>query len=411
MSKVSIIGGCGRLGLRLALISANRNHNVTCIDIDDERITEISQGCLPFVEQNAEDYLEKAIKDKNLNLTMEYDGISQSEIVIITIGTPVDSNLNPSLEPVAGVIFDIAPYLKKGQLIVFRNILSPQIINRIKTLLEDKTTFKVGRDIFLAFAPEMSNDNFNINDLSNLPQPVGAYERQSFKLAEKFFQTITKGNISFVTPEEALLGKLMSNMYSYIQSACANEFYLIAESFGANIHKILDASKTKENNIPYPHASKSGPGMHKEGWFLVENVPFADLITTAFKINESMPTYIVNKLKELRANKVAILGMTSKANSDEIRASLGYKLRKSLCYQDYDVVCYDPYLPEYSDTSVLQNADVVILMTPHEVFKDLAQIKQAVKNPNCAFVDINGFWKELRDKTKSGGFHHVYYSK
>lgn len=411
MSKVTIVGGAGRLGLRLALIAANRNHSVTCVDIDDERINEISQGCLPFVEPNAEDLLEKAIKDKSLSLTMEYDSVSKAEVVVVTIGTPVDSNLNPSLEPVAGVIFDLAEHFKKGQLVVFRNILSPQIIGRIRTLLEDKTNLKVGKDIFLAFAPEMSGDNFNINELSSLPQPIGAYDKLSFKEAEKFFSTITKGKITHVTPEEALLGKLMTNMYSYIQSACANEFYLIAESFGANIHKILDSCEGKENNIPNPHSSKSGPGMHKEGWFLVENVPFADLITTAFKINESMPTYIVNKLKGFKGNKVAILGMTSKANSDEIRASLGYKLRKALCYQDYEVACYDPYLPEYSDSSVLQNADIVILMTPHDVFKDLEQIKQQVKNSTCTYVDINGFWEELRDKSKTGAFHHVYYSK
>lgn len=411
MSKVVIVGGAGRLGLRLALIAANRSHHVTCIDLDDERINEISQGCLPFVEPNAEDYLEKAIKDKSLTLTMDYDDVSKADVVVVSIGTPVDSNLNPSLEPVAGVIFDIAEHIRKDQLIVFRNILSPQIIGRIRVLLEDKTNLKVGKDIFLAFAPEMSNDNFNINDLSSLPQPIGTYDKNSFKLAEKFFQTITKGKISPVTPEEALLGKLMTNMYSYIQSACANEFYLIAESFGANFHKILDASQGKENNIPNPHASKSGPGMHKEGWFLVEKIPFAELITTAFKINESMPAYIINKIEGLKANKVAILGMTSKANSDEIRASLGYKLRKALCYQDYNVACYDPFLPEYSDSSVLQGADVVILMTPHEAFKNLDEVKSLIKNPSCAYVDVNGFWSELRDKAKSGAFHNVYYSK
>jgi UDP-N-acetyl-D-mannosaminuronic acid dehydrogenase len=411
MSKIAVVGGCGRLGLRIALIAANRNHNVTCIDIDDERINEISQGCLPFVELNAEDYLEKAIKDKTLTVTMEYEPVNSADVVIISIGTPVDSNLNPSLEPVAGVIFDLAEHFKKDQLIVFRNILSPQIIGRIKTLLEEKTKLKVGKDIFLAFAPEISNDNFTINDISNNPQPVGAYDKQSFKLAETFFQTITKGKISFVTPEEALLGKLMLNMYSYVQAACANEFYLIAEGFGANMHKILDSCQTKENNIPNPHASKSGPGMHKEGWFLLEKIPFAELITTSFKINESMASYIIQKIQNVKASKVAILGMTSKANSDEIRASLGYKIRKALCYQDYEVVCYDPYLPEYSDSSVLKNVDVVILMTPHDAFKDLDHIKQIIRNPNCAFVDINGFWKELRGNTKTGGFHHVYYSK
>ncbi len=342
---------------------------------------------------------------------MDLESVKNAEVIVITIGTPVDSNLNPSLEPVAGVIFDIAEFIKKDQLIIFRNILSPQIINRVKTLIEAKTKFKVGKDIFLAFAPEMAGENFNINDISSNPQPIGAYDKKSFKFAQEFFQTITKGKISQVTPEEALLGKLMQNMYAYIQTACANEFYLIADGYDANIHNILDSIQMKENNIPNPHASNSGPGMHKEGWFLLERMPFAELITNAFKINESMVSHIIQRIQGLNARKVSILGMTSKSNSDEIRASLGYKLRKALCYQDYEIACYDPYLPEYSDSSVLLSSDVVILMTPHDAFKNLDQIKQLVKNPNCAYVDINGFWEQLRKKSESSKFHHTYYSK
>ena len=107
MSKIAVIGGCGRLGFRFSLISANKGHNVTAIDIDDERINEIKHGSLPFIEQGAEIYLEQALKSKTLKLSLEYDVISDADVVVITLGTPVDSNLNPSLEPVAGAIFDI----------------------------------------------------------------------------------------------------------------------------------------------------------------------------------------------------------------------------------------------------------------------------------------------------------------
>ncbi|MBI2995458.1 MAG: nucleotide sugar dehydrogenase [Candidatus Melainabacteria bacterium] len=402
MSKVAVIGGCGRLGFKLSLVLACKGHTVSIIDIDEEKINEIKGGCLPFVEKGAEIYLEEALKKKTLTLNLEHDIVSKAEIIIITIGTPVDSNLNPSLEPVAGIIFDLSNYLKKGQLIIFRNTLSPQIVDRIKTLIEDKTGLTVGQDIYLAFAPEIANENANINDILKSPQPIGTYDNESFKLAEKFFKTITKGKITQLNPEEVLLAKLMKNMYTYIQNACANEFYLIAEAYKANIHKILESINNKENNIPLPNANASGPGPHKEGWFLVDKIPFAELVTTAFKINESLPNYLVQKLENYKVNKVAILGMTNKPNSDDVRSSLSYKLRKALYYKDYNVACYDPYLPEYSDSSVLLHSDVVILMTPHDEFKDLEKINKLINNPKCVYLDVNGFWKGL--KTKS---HHA----
>ena len=394
--QIAVIGGCGRLGFRLSLIASNKGHKVQIIDLDEEKINEIKNGSLPFVEKEAEVYLDQALKNKSLSFGMENELVTNKEIIIITLGTPVDSNLNPSLEPVAGIIFDIAEYLKKNQLIIFRNIMSPGILKRVKTLLEDKTGFKVGRDIFLAFAPETGIKT--IHDLTTNPQPIGAFDEKSYNMARDFFKTITKGKITFLTPEEALLAKLMENAYEYIQSACANEFYLIAESFNANLDRILNATN---NKIPNPNPNAAGPGMHKEGWFLVENIPFAELILAAFKINESMPGWILRELEKHKIKKVAILGMTARVNSDDARGSLSYKLRKLLYYKDYMVGCFDPYLPEYSDSSVLQHADAVILMTGHDGFKNLEEIKKLVNNPACIYVDIMGFWQEAQKVTSS----------
>lgn len=407
MSKVAIIGGCGHLGVRLSLIAANKGHNVISIDIDDERITEINQGVLPFIETGADIYLEQALKKKSLVATSDNTQVQKAEVVVITLGTPVDSNLNPSLEPVAGVIFDIAEYIKKDQLILFRNAIYPGVTKRIKTLIEDKTNLKVGKDIYLAFTPELDNEVKDIHDLVNAPQPIGAFDEKSYEAAQRFFKTITKGKISFVSPEEALLSKVINNMYEYIQAAAANEFYLIAETFGANIYRILDASYNYRNlndltQIPQPNPNTAGPGKHKEGWYLLDRVPFTELITTSFKLNESMPSQIVKMLENYNLKKVVILGMTNKPNSDDARSSLGYKLRRALFYKDYIVCCYDPYLPEYSDTSVLVDADAVILMTPHDEFSNLEKLKKTIRNPDLVIVDLHGFWKETKEKTRNG---------
>lgn len=414
MSKISVIGGCGRLGLRLSLVAASSEHHVTIVDIDEERINEIKQGSLPFVEKDGEIYLEQAKKKRLLSLSTDYDVISSSEIIVIAIGTPVDSNLNPGIEPVAGVIFDISPHIKKGNLIIFRDTISPAVIERIKVLIEDKTNLKVGIDLYLVFAPELSNEDSNIHDLLKLPQPLGAFDERSFKKGEEFFKTITKGKITHVTPTEALLAKLMKNMFSYIQNAAANELYLICESYQANIHKILEATNaeiTKEvpdirslilSLLPSPNPNNAGPGMHKEGWFLVDRIPFSELITTSFKINESIPAHIAERLENYSINKVCILGMANKPNSDDPRSSLSYKLRKLLYYKNYTVSCYDPYLPEYSDSYALYKSDAVILMTAHKDFEDLGKIKELVQNEKCIYIDLQGFWQETRTNGKNG---------
>ena len=115
-----------------------------------------------------------------------------------------------------------------------------------------------------------------------------------------------------------------------------------------------------------------------------------------------MPQEIIKKLENHKIKKVAILGMTSKANSDETSSSLSYKLRKALYYKGYEVACYDPYLPEYSDSSSLKGSDAVILMTSHKKFSDFEEIKYMIKNPNCVYFDVGGFWKETREHAKNG---------
>ena len=406
MSEISIIGGCGRTGLRLALHAASKGHHVTCIDFDEERINEIKQGSLPFTEAGAEVYLESTLKNKSLKVSSELTKIRNSEIIIIAIGTPADSNLNPSLEPIAGAIFDISEHIKKKQLLIFRSTISPESAARIKTLVEEKTGYKVGKDIYLSFAPEILAETNNIHDIAVLPQPIGTYEEESFKHSENFFSTITKGKISQLTPEEALLLKLMNNTVSYINSACANEFYLISQAHKANYHKMADSLQGTNKEVPlqnlHPNPNSSGPGTHKEGWFITSRLPFSDLITSAFKINESMPQQIANILENYKVKKIVILGMTNKANSDDTSSSLSYKIRKILLNKNYEVYSYDPYLPEYSDYSVLKKADAVILMTPHKEFQNLTKIKSIVNNPQCLYIDLAGVWEETRNNGNNG---------
>jgi UDP-N-acetyl-D-mannosaminuronic acid dehydrogenase len=182
---------------------------------------------------------------------------------------------------------------------------------------------------------------------------------------------------------------------------------MIADLYGANINKVIDACNDDypRLNLPSPGPNVGGPCLFKDGWFLVEKVPFNDLIVTSFRINEGMPAQIVSKIGEIdNIETVAILGMSFKANSDDTRNSVSFKLKKQLEFWGYDVRCVDPHVSGYEDWSVLKGADALVLMSPHNEFKDLAGLMEWVENPGALIVDIWGFWEEMRHRSANGYF-------
>jgi len=404
---ISIVGGAGHVGLPLCLVLANRNYKVYGIDINEPANKLIMRGELPFVEEGGKEYLKNALKKCRLTMTLDASKIEKSDIVIVVIGTPIDENLNPDISDLTQMIDRCCKYFRKEQLIVLRSTVSPGTTKMAKQLIEKNTDYIVGKDVFLVYAPERVAQGKAIGELQILPQLIGAFDDKSYELAEEFFSTFLGGRCFKMTPVEAEIGKLITNMTRYVEFALANEFYLIAESFGANIHKIIDACNYNypRLNLPTPGPNVGGPCLHKDGWFLIERFPFNELISTAFKINESMTMQIASKLEQFPLiRKVTILGMTFKANSDDTRNSLSFKLKKQLERYDYELVLVDPFLKDYEDMQRMQGSNAVVLMTPHTDFGDLSMILDLVANDECLYVDIWGLWEVMKYKSKNGYF-------
>lgn len=405
--RVAIVGAAGHVGLPMALVLAHAGHTVYGIDINEKANAFIMSGQMPFLEEGGEAYLREALSAKNLEMTSDFSRIKKADVVVIVVGTPIDENLNPNLDIFTTALSSCRPYFKKNQLIILRSTVSPGITDRVRALIEDKSPFQVGRDLFLAFAPERILQGHAIHEIENLPQLIGAYEEKSFTQAEEFFKTFMKNRCFFLSPIEAELGKLMTNMARYVSFALANEYFLIAESFGANIHKIIDACTYDypRLNLPRPGPNVGGPCLHKDGFYLLERMPFSDLISVAFKINEGMPAQILKKLEPLKnIRTVGILGMAFKANNDDTRNSLSFKLRRLLENAGYIVAGFDPYVPGFQDKKSLAHADIMILMSPHNEFRDLKGVLALSKRPNCLFMDIWGFWEEMKYEGASSIF-------
>jgi UDP-N-acetyl-D-mannosaminuronic acid dehydrogenase len=406
-SKVAIIGAAGHVGLGLALSIADAGHQVYGVDINQRAIEEISAGRVPFQEEGAEEVLARVLQLGRLEMTAELGVIDQCDVVIVILGTPIDENLNPVLAPLMDLCQQIVPHLHREQLIVLRSTISPGGTSTIRRMLERETGFRIGEDIFLAFAPERVVQGRSLMEIQSLPQIIGTFEDQSYDRAECFFSTFVKNKCLRLTPTEAELAKLMCNMARYVSFALANEFFLIADEYDANIHRIMETCSYDypRFKVPSPGANVSGPCLFKDGFFLVERFPFADLISTSFKINENMPVQILKKIRtHPDVQKVGILGMTFKGGSDDTRYSLSFKLKKLLFGAGYSVACVDPWVPKYRDIQALRGCDCVVLMTPHPEFADLSAMLDHVSNDKCLFVDLWGFWTEMRGQGKSVSF-------
>lgn len=406
--KVAVIGAAGHVGLPLALVLAEHgNDTVVGIDINHEAVDRVNGGSMPFFEEGADELLRLGLESGNFRMTTDLDEAADVDVIVIILGTPVDENFNPILTGLLQLIDGLCPSLHNGQQIVLRSTVSPGTTDRIKRTIEKKTGMEEGADFHLVYAPERVLQGKAISEIQHLPHIIGAYSEESFERISDFFATFSRAKRHFMTPVEAEIGKLITNMSRYVGFALANEYHYIADLHGANINKIIDACNDDypRLNLPTPGPNVGGPCLFKDGWFLVEKVPFNDLIVTAFRINEGMPAHIVNKLEEDKnVETVAILGMTFKANSDDIRNSVSFKLKKQLEFQGYDVRCFDPHVPGYDDWSVIEGADALVLMSPHNEFKDLAGLMERVGNPGALVVDIWGFWDEMRYRSKNGYF-------
>ena len=407
LQRVVVIGAGGHVGLPLSIVLARSGFSVAGIDRDAQRVEQISNGEFPFIEEDGPELLESVLDAGTFEIGTEISACADADVVIVVMGTPVDDHLNPRLEPLAEVFAQLVPFLREGQLIILRSTVAPGTTERLRRFLESATGFDLERDLHLVFAPERVLQGKAIAEIQSLPQLVGAFSEDSFKAAESFFSRYLQAACVQLTPVEAELGKLVTNMARYVQFAFANEVYLLAETWGANVHRLIEGV-----NLEYPRAAIARPGpnvggpcLYKDGYFLVERIAFPDLITTAFKINEGMTAQIARKLEGLEScRKVGILGMAFKADVDDTRESLSFKLRKQLFAASLDVVAYDPLVPSFADPSVLAGCDAVVLMTPHREFRDLQRVAQLIGNDNCVMVDIWGHWDAPKYIASNGMF-------
>ena len=390
MYDICILGGCGHVGLPLGLAFANRGKRVVLFDTNEKSVNNINAKRMPFLEEGGSEVLTRTVDSNLLSATTDIGVIEATPVIIIVIGTPVDEHLNPRLRDVMEVVHQIVGHLNDEQLLVLRSTLYPGVTIKINEFIRS-----MGKKTGVAFCPERIAEGLALKELSTLPQIVSGCDSQSTERAKSIFSVLTTDLVE-LSPTEAELAKLFTNAWRYLNFAVSNQFYMIANSNGLDFNKIYQAM-TKN----YPRLQgfakpgfAAGPCLFKDTMQLsaASNNNFF-MGHAAMLVNEGMPNFLIDKLKAkvvLKDKVVGILGMAFKANSDDARESLAFKIKKLLEMEAAKVLCTDPYIyqPGFVGTDVLlKESDIVILAAPHSEYRALSMKGKHV-------VDIWNFFDE-----------------
>jgi UDP-N-acetyl-D-mannosaminuronic acid dehydrogenase len=272
--------------------------------------------------------------------------------------------------------------MNSSQLVILRSTVFPGVTQRVKGLLADAGLFPE-----VTFCPERILEGEALKELRELPQIVGASSQNASERAVRLFSSLGVETI-IVTPEEAELAKLFTNVWRYIKFAAANQFWLMSNEAGLDFSRIRDAI-----TYDYPRASdlpnagfSAGPCLFKDTMQLAafSNNNFG-LGHSAMMVNEGLPLYVVSKIEEnydLKEMSVGILGAAFKGESDDIRSSLSYKLKKILEFKSKKVVMTDPYVTVDGNLVSLERTisecDILIIGAPHKIYKDIVTTKPII---------------------------------
>ena len=282
-----VIGGCGHVGLPLAIALASRGARVGIYDVSQAAVETVNAGRLPFAEPGAAEPLREARAAGRLEASADPAIVATAEHVIVVIGTPVDEHLNPDQAAIPNALGGCAHFLSDGQILILRSTVYPGV-----TVLVEKTVAGLGVELDVAFCPERIAEGKAMTELFELPQIISARTARGVERASALFRRLS-GQLVILTPEEAELAKLFTNVWRYIKFATtANQLYMMANDCGLDFERIRQGL-----GEDYPRAADmpaagfaAGPCLFKDTMQLAafNNNNFA-LGHTAMTINEGLP--------------------------------------------------------------------------------------------------------------------------
>ncbi|MDO7786857.1 nucleotide sugar dehydrogenase [Desulforamulus aquiferis] len=370
--KICVVG-LGYIGLPTAGAFAEAGAYVHGVDINEELINKVSKGENPYVEPGLDELIKKVIGQGMLTV-----GIRpiEADVFIIAVPTPCTSDHKADLSYCHNAMKAIKPYLRKGNLIILESTVYPGATKEVVLEPLKKKGFKPGKDVYIAHCPERVIPGKIIEELVNNYRVIGGINEKSAEKAKELYSLFVKGEIYTSDIETAEMVKLMENTFRDVNIALANEMAKICNQIGINAWEAIGlANKHPRVNLHQPGPGVGGHCIAVDPYFVIESAPEqSKLIKTARQINRNMPKYVLEMVQSnvIPKKKVAILGLSYKANIDDTRESPSIEIVELLRQKGYIVSAHDPFVEDSAGLKeCLYNADCVVITVDHDSFKTL----------------------------------------
>ena len=406
--------GIGRIGLPTALSFANSGLTTVGVDINKELVEMINSKIFPLKDEPGYDAIfEKVIKQKFNVTTKIEDIVPKSDVVILSLPTPMDKNNVPDYSALLSVGKQLGQLLSNDTLVIVESTVEPGFIeNDLISVIENSDKKLVaGKDFTIGVCPENANPGEIMHDFKKLPRLVGAIDEKTKNTIMKIYKHVFSVDIiPMPNCKTANAVKLTTNVFRDLNIAFVNELAILFEKVGIDIMTVLEAAKLKYNfQIHYPGPGVGGPCLPVNSYQLInlaKNVGLGTLksVEIARTINENMPMHVIDLLsdafveskKSLENSNILVLGISYKPDVKDIQISPAEDIIKKLKNLKSNILIYDPYFKstnifdlqtESNLIEALAKSDALILVTAHKEFHNLDPIFLKSKMKNAIVID------------------------
>ena len=383
--KIAIIG-LGYVGLPLS-IAFSQKFKTIGFDVNISRVNE-----LKIAKDINKEFSSNNLVNKNLYFTSRINEISESNVFILTLPTPINKNNTPNLKPLIKGVTSITKFIKKNDIIIIESTVYPGLTEEISKIIEKKTKLILNKDFFMGYSPERINPGDKVHNIYNIKKVVSGSNTKTAKILKHLYSAIIKAGVH-VTPniKTAEAAKVIENTQRDLNIALVNEFSLIFNKLNIDTKEVLKAASTKWNFNNFTPGLVGGHCIGIDPYYLTyiaKKIGYdPKVILAGRKINNEMTKYIVKNLKNILKQKsicsskinVLILGYTFKENCSDIRNTKVLSLVNNLKLEKYNVHIYDP-LVEINKKNFIKKPknnfyNMIILAVPHKEFISLGILK------------------------------------
>jgi UDP-N-acetyl-D-glucosamine dehydrogenase len=415
-ANIAIVGA-GYVGMPLARVFADAGKSVVLVDVNQEIVDGINRGESHIGDVPSED-LKTLVDTGQVSATSDYDVLKEVDAILIALPTPLSAHREPDLTIVESAAAEIAPRLRKGQVVVLESTTYPGTTRESLQPILERSGMKAGEDFHLAFSPERVDPGRTDWTTKNTPKLVGGLTPACTERAVELYRTAVDTVVPLSSPETAEMTKLLENIFRAVNIALVNELAQLCERMEVDVWEVVEAAETK----PFGFMSfKPGPGLGGHcipidpfylTWKAREYDFYTEFIDLAGKVNANMPFFCRSLIsqalnhgaeKSLKGSQILILGVSYKADIDDVRESPAKKIVELLRKAGADVSYHDPHVAEFDGLLSVgyepESYDCVVIVTAHnsidyEELVERAQIVVDLRNATGRNGTGNGkVWK------------------